>query len=50
MPGYDGAVPVESDSVKPGMLCAHCKHLLREPLQTEEGLRVCKSCATEIQQ
>ncbi len=50
MPGYDGALPVDQGSVKPGMLCVHCRHLLREPLQTGEGLRVCRTCAQDIQQ
>ena len=49
MPGFEGAQPVDNDSVKDGMMCVHCDYLLREPLQTDEGVRVCKSCAQEIE-
>jgi hypothetical protein len=44
--GYD-AVAVGC-SPKAGLSCLHCDHFLREPVQTEEGLRVCKACFAEI--
>ena len=31
-------------SLRAGLRCLHCEHGLREPVQTEEGLRVCRSC------
>ena len=46
MSGYR-AVAVDS-APKAGLSCLHCGHFLREPVQTEEGLRVCKACFAEI--
>lgn len=48
MPGYVGAKAVDQASVKDGMVCVHCKELLKDPLQTEDGVRVCRSCSGEI--
>lgn len=46
MSGY----PAEAVSCAPkaGLSCLHCDRFLREPVQTEEGLRVCKACFAEI--
>lgn len=49
MPGYKNARPLVEDSIKSGMVCQHCEYLLRDPLQTDAGLRVCKSCGAEIE-
>ena len=48
MAGFLEAKPVDKSSVKDGMLCVHCKGLLKDPLQTEDGTRVCRRCTTEI--
>ena len=37
------AVCVEGEP-KAGLTCIHCKDLLRSPVQTEEGHRLCKTC------
>ena len=44
--GYD----VETKGCKPreGLTCVHCGLVLRDAMQTEEGLRVCLSCAEEV--
>lgn len=47
MSGYS-AVAVDKAS-RPGLECPHCRHFLREAVQTEEGLRLCKSCFKAIQ-
>ena len=44
MPGY--RVPVVYE--RAGLVCAHCKLLLRNAVQTEEGVRLCQSCFKEI--
>ena len=46
MPGYSDVVPVEP--LKPGLLCLECKFLLRDPVQTDEGDRLCRSCYDKI--
>nr|CAH04636.1 tumour necrosis receptor-associated factor [Suberites domuncula] len=48
MPGYLGAKPLDPSSVKDGMMCVHCKEILKDPLQTDDGIRLCRSCTTEI--
>ena len=46
MPGYD-VVTVEA--VKSGIVCPHCKLVLRDAVQTlEEGYRLCETCYKEI--
>lgn len=45
MPGYKVPAGVPADK---GWLCAHCKLLLRDAVQTEEGDRLCQSCCEEI--
>lgn len=47
MSGYS-AVAVDR-AARPGLECPHCRHFLREAVQTEEGLRLCKSCFKQIQ-
>lgn len=47
MPGYQ-ATPV--DATKDGFSCPHCKLILREAVQTDEGVRLCHSCFKEIAQ
>ena len=50
MPGYK--VEIVSDSGasdkqginRENLHCAHCHLVLREPLQLEDGTRICKSC------
>ena len=44
MPGY-GATAVDK---KLGLVCPHCKLLLRSAVQTDEGVRLCESCFKEI--
>ena len=46
MPGYDEVTPVEA--LKPGLLCLECNLLLKDPVQTGEGDRLCRSCYDEI--
>ena len=33
---------------KPRLLCPECKMVLRHPVQTAGGVRLCKSCYDEI--
>ena len=47
MPGF-AATPVDTSTVKSGLSCPHCELLLKDPVQTEEGLRLCRSCFDEI--
>ena len=44
MPGYGAVVVYE----RVGLVCPHCKLLLRNAVQTEEGIRLCQSCFKEI--
>ena len=46
MPGYREVTPVEP--LKPGLLCSECNLLLKEPVQTGEGDRLCRSCYDDI--
>ena len=48
MPGYDGVRTVREGDLKDGMICGHCGLILREPVQTEHGFRLCRSCAQDI--
>ena len=45
MPGYN---IVLSSGTKVRLLCPECKLLLREPVQTTEGIRLCKTCYDAI--
>ena len=45
MPGWD-VTTVEP--LKPGLLCQECKLLLRDPVQTNEGDRLCRSCFDDL--
>ena len=36
------------EPLKPGLLCLECQLLLRDPLQTAEGDRICRSCYEDI--
>jgi formylmethanofuran dehydrogenase subunit E len=47
MPGF-AATPVEKDAKTSGICCPHCELLLKEPMQTEEGSRLCKDCFHQI--
>lgn len=44
MPGY-GAAAVDR---RGGLVCPHCKLLLRSAVQTDDGIRLCESCFNEI--
>ena len=48
MPGFKEVTPVEP--LKPGLLCWECGLLLREPVQTGEGDRLCRSCYDAIRE
>ena len=45
MPGYAVVVP---SGIIARLLCPECKLLLREPVQTTEGIRLCKTCYDAI--
>ena len=45
MPGYKAVVPSGS---KGRLLCPECKLVLRDPVQTVEGVRLCKTCYDSI--
>ena len=45
MPGYD-VTPVEP--LKSGLQCLECKLVLRDPVQTDEGDRLCRTCYDKI--
>ena len=47
MAGYK-VTPVEP--LKSGLLCLECKLVLRDPVQTDEGDRLCRKCYEEIKQ
>ena len=44
MPGYAVSVIYE----RAELVCAHCKLLLRNAVQTDEGVRLLQSCFKEI--
>jgi hypothetical protein len=46
MPVHRDVTPV--DPLKPGLQCLECDLLLRDPVQTEDGDRLCRSCSEEI--
>ena len=41
MPGYN-VTPLEPP--EPGLLCLECRLFLRDPIQTDGGDRLCRSC------
>ena len=45
MPGY---VVTPTEEVKEGLYCSHCRLLLRDAVQNEEGYRLCHGCCDEI--
>ena len=45
MPGFNVAT---TSSTKSRLLCPECKMVLKNPVQTEEGIRLCKSCYDDI--
>jgi len=44
MPGYEASAVCE----RVGLVCPHCKLILRDAVQTDEGVRLCQSCFKEI--
>ena len=44
MPGYD-AKTVEP--LKAALVCPECNLLLRDAVQTDDGIRLCRTCFTE---
>ena len=46
MPGHKEVSPVEP--LKSGLKCLECRLLLKDPVQTEEGDRLCRSCYEDI--
>jgi hypothetical protein len=45
--GFDVEL-ADPKSKKEANVCPHCRLILEEPMQTEEGVRLCKSCLLEI--
>jgi phage FluMu protein Com len=48
MPGFDLKVNGEYARLD-SLLCPSCRFILKDAIQTEEGIRFCKSCCEEIQ-
>ena len=50
VPQPSGGYKVETKDCKPreGLTCVHCSLILRNAMQTEDGLRVCLSCLEEV--
>ena len=46
MPGYD---VIAAHGTKSGLLCAECSLVLKEAVQTREGIRLCESCYKAIE-
>ena len=44
--GYE--VKAKEGEPREGLTCVHCKLILRDAMQTEDGLRVCRSCLQEV--
>ena len=38
------------DEAKDGLLCSECKLILREAVQTPDGVRLCQQCYNGIKQ
>ena len=47
MPGYDLEINGEYAHLD-SLLCPSCKLILRDAIQTEEGVRLCKTCYDSI--
>ena len=45
MPGYEIA---SVEPLKSGLKCLECKLVLRDPVQTDEGDRLCRTCYDKI--
>ena len=47
---YTGGYSLElvNPDQKGGVLCAECKNILKEAVQTEEGVRLCLGCYEDI--
>jgi hypothetical protein len=45
--GFDVTL-VDASAKKESNVCPHCHLILDTPLQTEEGIRLCKGCLEEI--
>ena len=45
--GYDVEL-ANSSTKKEANICPHCRLILEEPFQTDEGVRLCKTCLHEI--
>lgn len=45
--GFDVEL-VDKAAKKEANVCPHCKLILEEPIQTDEGIRLCKSCLQDI--
>jgi len=43
MPGYETAEPQSA-----ALICPECKLLLRDAVQTDDGIRLCESCFEQI--
>ena len=46
MPGHD---VIAAQGTKAGLLCPECKFVLKEAVQTPEGIRLCQSCYKQIE-
>lgn len=47
MPGYD--IIAANETQKSKLICPECRLVLKEPVQTEEGIRLCDSCFKDIE-
>ena len=45
MPGYDIKTP---ESAKVTLICPECNQLLKDAVQTGDGIRLCESCYKDI--
>ena len=45
MPGFD---VLTTQLAKSGLICPECSLLVKEAVQTPEGVRLCKSCYDEL--
>ena len=45
--GFDVTL-VDASAKKESNVCPHCHLILDTPMQTEEGIRLCKGCLDEI--
>ena len=45
MPGYK---VIAAEGLKTGLVCPECDLVLKEAVQTPEGIRLCESCYQDI--